>query len=103
VRGVANDYHVDVDTVRYSVPFWLVKQRVEVQQTEEHVVVLSGGREVARHRRSYQRHSMVSDPAHAPAGRRSASDEGTTQPPSSPLAAYGRSLADYAALIGAAP
>lgn len=104
VRRVASDCYVDVDTVRYSVPHRLARCTVEVRQDAGEVVVWHGAQEVARHRRSYQRHARVTDPAHFCGLLRPPEDgPATSDPAPSPLSRYGRSLGDYAALIGGAP
>jgi transposase len=99
VREVANDALVDVDTVRYSVPHRLVKERVEVQIGELQVTIFYGQAVVARHARSFEPHSKVIDPAHYEGLWRPATQ--TEAPPSGgkQLAEYGRSLAEYAAVV----
>jgi transposase len=98
-RKVAIDCFVDVDTVRYSVPHALVKRAVEVLIGESEVIIFDGARVVARHRRSNEPHAKVIDPRHFDGlwRRADADTRGTT-----PLPA-GRSLADYAAVIGGEP
>lgn len=63
-RRVAADALVDIDTVRYSVPHRLVKDTVEVLVLEDDVVIFRGTEEVARHRRSRDRHARIVDPRH---------------------------------------
>ena len=63
-RVVANDCHVDVDTVRYSVPYQLAGKRVEVRTTADEVIIEHQAKEVARHPRSMEPHHRVSQPAH---------------------------------------
>jgi transposase len=99
-RTVANDCFVDVDTVRYSVPHRLAREAVEVTMTADEVVVLHRGREVARHRRSQDRHRRVTEPAHFDGLARRAWTAGHE---TGALAGYGRTLADYAVAIGGAP
>jgi hypothetical protein len=100
-RRVANDAFVDVDTVRYSVPYQLVRERVEVWVTAVEVRVRHDGVDVATHVRSMEPHARVVDPSHH-AGlwrRAEAPDVASDQ-----LGQLGRSLADYAAVVeGAAP
>lgn len=48
---VAPDYHVTVDYMRYSVPFRLIGEQVDVRLTDSTVTVMSGGGAVAEHRR----------------------------------------------------
>ncbi|MBB2995021.1 IS21 family transposase [Paeniglutamicibacter cryotolerans] len=65
---VSRDWHVQVDTVKYSVPHQLAGQILDVRIVGEQVTVLAGGLVVASHRRGAQRHSYVTDPEHAPHG-----------------------------------
>ena len=55
---------VQTGTNFYSVPVSLVGHRVILKMFAEEVVVVTGGREVARHRRSYGNHRMVLDLEH---------------------------------------
>lgn len=97
VRRVANDSFVEVDTVRYSVPHALVRDRVKVRVGVDQVRIFHGTTLVATHRRSFEPYSVVSDPAHF---------AGLLRPPGAPvedtvsrLADFGRSLAEYAAVV----
>jgi transposase len=94
-RRVATDCHVDVDTIRYSVPHRLVKRTVEVLVGDDEVVIFDGRTEVARHRRHAEPHQRVSDPRHFEGIFRQR-EEATTAA-SSPLA---RSLDVYAEAAG---
>lgn len=96
-RRVANDAFVDVDTVRYSVPFRLVRAHVEVLVGDEHVEVFLGAERVATHRRSSEPHSRVVDRAHFEGLWRAS--EAVTGAPGGALEALGRSLADYQAAM----
>lgn len=95
-RRVANDAFVDVDTVRYSVPFRLVRDRVEIWVDAEAVRVLHGGVQVARHVRSFEPHARIVDPEHHRGLWRRASER---YEPDQQLEKLGRSLADYAAIV----
>jgi transposase len=95
-RKVAIDCFVDVDTVRYSVPHALVKRAVEVLVGDVEVIVFDGAQVVARHRRSNEPHSRIIDPRHFDGLWRRADAASTETTPLPP----GRSLADYAAVIG---
>jgi len=64
LRRVASDALVDVDTARYSVPYRLVKEDLEVLVLEEEVVIFRGAEEVARHRRAKEPRERVIDPRH---------------------------------------
>jgi transposase len=96
-RRVATDCFVDVDTVRYSVPHKLIRERVEVLVSEREVRIFDGGRLVATHRRSTEPHSRVVDPHHLDGLVRA---ETPRLPEASPLEAMGRRLSDYAAIVG---
>jgi transposase len=99
-RIVAADCFVNVDTVRYSVPHRLVRRSVQVLVGDDEVVVFDGDQIVARHARCAEPHQRVVDPAHFEGlCRVTTSDRLVT----TPLAPYGRSLADYAAVVGGAP
>lgn len=96
-RKVAADCFVDIDTVRYSVPHRLVRRSLQVLVGDDEVIVFDGSDVVARHARCTEPHRRVVDPAHfAGLCRVTTSDRAVT----TPLAPYGRSLADYAAAIG---
>lgn len=96
-RRVANDALVDIDTVRYSVPHRLVREAVDVEISEQTVRIFRGTTLVATHPRAHEPHARVIDPAHYDGLWRLAVPPA---PPTAPLAALGRSLDDYAALIG---
>jgi hypothetical protein len=97
-RRVATDALIDLDTVRYSVPHRLVRDHVEAVVEAEQVRIFHGALLVATHRRSYEPFSRIIDPTHYAGLWRPA----TTPPPATaaPLAALGRQLDDYAAVIG---
>jgi len=96
-RRVANDAFIDLDTVRYSVPYRLVRERVEVRATAVDVQVFHAGAQVAMHARCFEPHARVVEPAHHSGLWRRAED----RPPvgGEHLAQLGRSLADYAAVV----
>lgn len=96
-RRVANDSLVDVDTVRYSVPHRLVRDRVAVLVGEHEVRIFHGEALVARHRRSFEPHAIVRDPSHYDGLWRQPKTE--PSPAVSPLADLGRSLDVYADVI----
>jgi transposase len=95
-RRVANDALVDVDTVRYSVPYKLVRAHVEVHVGDDDVRIFHGATLVATHRRSFEPHAKVVDPSHTEGLWRRAP---VAPPAESPLEAMGRSLADYASVL----
>lgn len=98
-RQVSNDALVDIDTVRYSVPHGLVRQAVDVDLGERLVRVFHAGQIVATHERSFERHARVVDAEHF-RGLWRVHDLNEAPPPTDGgLAALGRSLADYAAVV----
>jgi len=64
------DYHVEFDHRYYSVPYTLVRKRLEVRATASVVEVFDSGRRVASHPREHGRRRYVTDPAHMPASHR---------------------------------
>ena len=64
------DYHVEFDRRYYSVPYTLVRQKLEVRATKTIVEVYKGGRRVASHAREYGRRRYITDPAHMPPSHR---------------------------------
>ncbi len=97
-RRVSNESLVDIDTVRYSVPHRLVRDRVEVQVGTSTVRIFHAGAVVAEHRRCFEPHGQVIDGSHFDGlWRRSRPTIAVSQ---SPLAALGRSLADYERAVG---
>lgn len=99
-RRVANDSFVDIDTVRYSVPHRLVRDHVEVLVTAAEVRVYHGTALVAAHARSFEPHAKVVDPAHFQGLWRVPAEN--VVPLAEPLASLGRTLEDYAAVVGGA-
>jgi hypothetical protein len=97
-RRVANDALVDIDTVRYSVPHRLVRDQVAVHVGEHDVRIFHGTALVATHRRAFEPHSIVRDPAHYEGLWRQPL-VASTPATASPLITLGRSLAEYAAAI----
>jgi hypothetical protein len=96
-RRVAHDAFVDVDTVRYSVPYRLVRDHVDVAIDEQIVRIFHGptrrrdARAVARALCPRDRSDALRRPvaARRPAGRATTAS----------LTALGRDLADYAAVV----
>ena len=68
------DYHVEYSDSSgrhyYSVPYTLVRQKLELRATVSTVEVYKGGRRVASHAREYGRRRYVTDPAHMPPSHR---------------------------------
>jgi len=96
-RKVAHDALVDVDTVRYSVPHRLVRERVEVQVGEERVRIFHAGALVATHPRSHEPHARVVDPAYWEGLWRPCPGERIEK--DSPLADLGHTLEAYAEVV----
>lgn len=99
VRQVSNDAFVEVETVRYSVPYKLVRERVEVLVGEDVVRIFRGAKAVAEHRRSREPHDIVLAPEHHAGLWRSSWSVDRAAASGSPLEALGRSLGDYQAVI----
>jgi transposase len=64
------DYHVAFDDRFYSVPYQLVRQRLDLRATQGTVEMFRGARRVASHAREHGRRRYVTDPAHMPASHR---------------------------------
>jgi transposase len=61
---LARDYYVRVDTCDYSVDPRMIGRFVDVTASPAEVVVFCDGQVVARHRRSWAKQEVVTDPAH---------------------------------------
>ena len=96
-RRVAHDAFVDVDTVRYSVPYHLVRDQVDVVVEEQIVRIVHGATVIATHARSREPFARVIDPTHFAGLWRPAVTPGDRSPES--LRGLGRALADYAAVV----
>jgi hypothetical protein len=99
-RKVALDALVDLDTVRYSVPFRLVRESVEVVVGAHEVRIFHGTAQVAQHERSFEPYARVIDPAHYEGLWRARDVASAPATPSGGLEALGRSLDVYAAIVG---
>jgi len=64
------DYHVEFDHRFYSVPYRLVRQRLELRATASTIEVFKDGRRLASHPREHGRRRYVTDPDHMPASHR---------------------------------
>ncbi len=62
-RGNA-DCFVDIDTIRYSVPYRHVRKIVEVVVKEQEVEIWLRGTCIARHPRGHEPHALIRNPAH---------------------------------------
>jgi transposase len=65
------DYHVEgPDRRYYSVPYRLVRQRLDLRATGTTIEIMKGGKRVASHKREYGRRRYITDPEHMPASHR---------------------------------
>uniref|UniRef100_UPI001AE0D4B8 IS21 family transposase n=1 Tax=Pararhodobacter sp. SW119 TaxID=2780075 RepID=UPI001AE0D4B8 len=67
---VAPDYHVEVDSSWYSVPFELIRQEVDIRVCGAIVEIFCKGQRVASHPRCPGRRSHVTVPEHMPSAHR---------------------------------
>jgi transposase len=63
-RRVSTDCFVDIDTIRYSVPYRHIQETVEVVVQEEEVEIWLRGTCIAKHSRGREPHALVRNPAH---------------------------------------
>ena len=63
-RRVSTDCFVDIDTIRYSVPYRHVRETVEAVVQEEEVEIWLRGTCIAKHARCREPHALVRNPAH---------------------------------------
>ena len=104
-RIVADDWLVSVDTNRYSVPFMLIGQPVEIHRRNGRLRILHRGTPVAEHQELLGKHQVRILPEHGPgASARTARRQHSTPAParSAPSATVVeiRDLAVYDALLG---
>lgn len=64
------DYHVTYDHHRYSTPFQLVHESLDVRATATVIEIFHRGQRVASHRRSYKRGGFTTNPEHMPKSHR---------------------------------
>lgn len=64
---VHRDWHIQLDTIKYSVPSRFAGLSVDVRIVGEQIDVLSGGEIIATHQHGPRRNGYVTDPEHAPA------------------------------------
>lgn len=94
-RRVASDAFVDVETVRYSVPYQLVRDHVDVAIDEQTVRIFHGTALVATHARSREPFARIVEPSHLAGLWRVT----TPREPDATLSVLGRSLAEYEAVV----
>jgi transposase len=96
-RRVSTDCFVDIDTVRYSVPYRHVRETVEVVVEGERVEIYLRGACIARHARAYEPHALVRIPAHFEGLFRRGAP--TPAPAEGPADEVARPLSIYAELV----
>jgi len=64
---VHRDWHIQIDTVKYSVPFRFAGLPVDVRIIGDTLDVIADGEIIATHRRGQRRNGYVTDPEHQPA------------------------------------
>jgi transposase len=98
-RRVSADCFVDIDTIRYSVPYRHVRETVEVVVKEEVVEIWLRGTCIAKHVRGHEPHALIRNPAHFEGlFRRVAGAQAPTLSPPSPNPVC-RLLSIYAELV----
>jgi hypothetical protein len=98
-RRVSTDCFVDIDTIRYSVPYRHVRETVEAVVKEEEVEIWLRGTCIAKHARCCEPHTLVRNPAHFEGLFRRMADTPASAP-SSPVAnPVCRPLSIYAELV----
>ncbi|AZT98815.1 IS21 family transposase [Brevibacterium aurantiacum] len=65
----SRDWHIQVDTIKYSVPATFVGTTVDVRIIGTRLDILAGGDIIASHRVGTKKHSYVTDADHAPASQ----------------------------------
>jgi transposase len=98
-RRVSADCFVDIDTVRYSVPYRHVRETVEAVVKEEEVEIWLRGACIAKHTRCREPHALVRNPAHFEGLFRRTAGTQTPALPSSTADPVYRPLSIYAALV----
>jgi transposase len=98
-RRVSTDCFVDIDTIRYSVPYRHVRETVEVVVKEEEVEVWLRGTCIAKHARSREPRAWVRNLTHFEGLFRRRGDTHTLPPPSPAADPVRRPLSIYAELV----
>lgn len=63
---VHRDWHIQIDSVKYSVPYTLAGRKVDVRISGAEVLIMNDNQIVATHQMPTARHGFVTDPGHAP-------------------------------------
>jgi transposase len=98
-RRVSTDCFVDIDTIRYGVPYRHVRETVEAVVKEGEVEIWLRGTCIAKHARCHEPHALVRNPAHFEGLFRriaTSQDSGTPTPAANPVC---RPLSIYAELV----
>lgn len=98
-RRVSVDCFVDIDTIRYSVPYRHVRETVEAVVKEEEVEIWLRGTCIAKHARCREPHTLVRNPAHFEGLFRRATGAQPSTPASSVADPVCRPLSIYAELV----
>ena len=98
-RRVSTDCFVDIDTVRYSVPYRYVRETVEVVVEEKQVEISLRGTCIARHPRCDEPYALVRIPAHFEGLFRRPASAPTPAPEAGPADPVARPLSIYAELV----
>jgi transposase len=98
-RRVSADCFVDIDTIRYSVPYRHVRETVEAVVKEEEVEIWLRGTCIAQHPRCREPHTLVRNPAHFEGLFRRVAGTPASAPPSPVANPVCRPLATYAELV----
>lgn len=64
---VHRDWHIQIDTIKYSVPYEFAGLPVDVRIIGEVIDVIADGEIIATHQRGPRKNGYVTDPAHQPA------------------------------------
>jgi Integrase core domain len=98
-RRVSTDCFVDIDTVRYSVPYRYVRETVEVVVDAGQVEIYLRGACIARHARCDEPHALVRIPAHFEGLFRRETPAPVPTPAVGPADPGARPLSIYAELV----
>lgn len=98
-RRVSADCFVDIDTIRYSVPYRHVRETVEAVVKEEEVEIWLRGTCIAKHARCREPHTLVRNPAHFEGLFRRATGAQPSTPASPVANPVCRPLSIYAELV----
>ena len=98
-RRVSADCFVDIDTIRYSVPYRHVRETVEAVVKEEEVEIWLRGTCIAQHARCREPHALVRNPVHFEGLFRGRADTLASAPASPVANPVCRPLAIYAELV----